>query len=402
MRKRGLALAVLVIALVAAQPSGAAAQTPLARQLAKALHVPHVSPAQSGAVAVDLATGRLVFAHNLTRPLIPASNEKLAVTFAALHVFGPAHRFDTTVLGEGEQEGAIWRGDIVLKGFGDPTLSTLNLHALAGQLRVQGITRVSGRLVGDESYFDARRTAPGWKPWFFINESPPLSALTVDRARYHGRTARDPALAAALSFREALRAAGISVAGRSLTGRAADDAFPLASVSSVPLAAILRFMNRESDNFTAEILLKQLGTQLSDQGTTAAGSAVVRSILAEQQIPIGGVRIVDGSGLSGLNRLTANMLVGLLQDGYDDPGLREVLFSSLPVAGRNGTLRRRMRGSAAAGRVMAKTGTTREASALSGYVKRRYAFAILQNGHPVSTLWARRAQDRFAAVLAAN
>ncbi len=402
MRKRGPALAVLVIALVAAQPPAAAGRAPLGRQLAKALRVPHVSPAQSGAVAIDLATGRPVFAHNLTQPLIPASNEKLAVTYAALHVFGPAHQFDTAVVGEGEQEGAIWRGDIVLKGFGDPTLSTLNLHALAGQLRAQGITRVSGRLVGDESYFDARRTAPGWKPWFFINESPPLSALTVDRARYRGHTTRDPALAAALTFREALRAAGISVAGRTLTGKAADDAFPLAGVSSVPLAAILRFMNRESDNFTAEILLKQLGTQVAEQGTTAAGSAVVRTILAEQQIPIGGVRIVDGSGLSGLNRLTANMLVGLLQDGYDDEALREVLFSTLPVAGRNGTLRSRMRGSVAAGRVLAKTGTTREASALSGYVKRRYAFAIIQNGHPVSTLWARRAQDRFAAVLAAN
>jgi serine-type D-Ala-D-Ala carboxypeptidase/endopeptidase (penicillin-binding protein 4) len=95
-------------------------------------------------------------------------------------------------------------------------------------------------------------------------------------------------------------------------------------------------------------------------------------------------------------------LVGLLRSGYDDPALREVLLSALPVAGRNGTLRSRMRGSAAAGRVLAKTGTTREASALSGYVKRRYVFAILQNGYPVSTLWARRAQDRFAAVLAAN
>ena len=403
MRKRlGPALAALVFIFVSAPAAPAASTTPLARQLAKALRVPHVSPSSSGALAVDLTTGQTVFAHNFQRPLIPASNEKLAVTYAALLAFGPAHRFDTAVLGEGELEGTIWRGDLVLKGYGDPTLSTLNLHALAGQLRAQGITRVSGRLVGDESFFDGRRTAPGWKPWFFINESPPLSALTVDRARYHGHTTRQPALAAALTFREALRAAGISVAGRTLTGRAADDAFPLASVSSVPLTAILRFMNRESDNFTAEILLKQLGTQLTDQGTTAAGSAVVRSILADQQIPIGGVRIVDGSGLSRLNRLTAGALVGLLRAGYDDPGLREVLLSALPVAGRNGTLRSRMRGSAAAGRVLAKTGTTREASALSGYVKRRYVFAILQNGYPVSTLWARRAQDRFAAVLAAN
>jgi serine-type D-Ala-D-Ala carboxypeptidase/endopeptidase (penicillin-binding protein 4) len=114
------------------------------------------------------------------------------------------------------------------------------------------------------------------------------------------------------------------------------------------------------------------------------------------------VRIVDGSGLSRLNRLTPVTLVSMLQKGYADPLVREVLLSALPLAGRTGTLRGRMRGSAAAGRVRAKTGTTREASALSGYVKRRYVFAVLQNGSPVSTFSARRAQDRFAAVLAAN
>jgi D-alanyl-D-alanine carboxypeptidase/D-alanyl-D-alanine-endopeptidase (penicillin-binding protein 4) len=343
-----------------------------------------------------------VYAHNLALPLIPASNEKLAVSYAALVAFGPSHQFETEVLVEGEQQGTLWRGDLILKGYGDPTLSTLRLHALAREIRAAGITRVTGRLVADESFFDSRRTAPGWKSWFFINESAPISALTVDRGRYRGRTSRNPALAATEIFREALRAAGISVAGRSLVGKAEEGLLPLAQTVSLPLEHVLRFMNRESDNFTAEILLKQLGTELTDQGTTSAGSAVVRQILAEHQIPLSGVRIVDGSGLSRLNRLTSATLVAMLRKGYDDPLLREVLLSSLPVAGRTGTLRRRMRGSIAAGRVMAKTGTTREASALSGYVKRRYVFAILQNGSPVSLWSARRAQDRFAAVLAAN
>jgi D-alanyl-D-alanine carboxypeptidase/D-alanyl-D-alanine-endopeptidase (penicillin-binding protein 4) len=401
-RRLGLLLAVLALVLGAPQSAPAAEQTPLARKLARALRVPHVSPSRSGALAVDLATGRPVYAHNLRLPLIPASNEKLAVTYAALLALGPTFRFETEVLGEGELEGTIWRGDIALKGYGDPTLSSLHLHALASQLRAQGITRVDGRVLGDESFFDARRTAPGWKSWFFINESPPLSALTVDRARFQGRVTREPALAAALTFRQALRTAGISVAGRALSGQAGEEAFPLATVASVPLQQILRFMNRESDNFTAELILKQLGTHLSDQGTTHAGSAVVREILAEHEIPLGGVRIVDGSGLSRLNRLTANTLVAMLRAGYDDPEVRELFFSALPVAGRHGTLRQRMRGSAAYGRVVAKTGTTREASALSGFAKRRYAFAVLQNGSPVSTYWARRAQDRFAAILAAQ
>jgi D-alanyl-D-alanine carboxypeptidase/D-alanyl-D-alanine-endopeptidase (penicillin-binding protein 4) len=401
-RRLGLVAAILAIVLGAPSSATAAQSTPLRRALAQALRVPQVAPSRTGAMAVDLTTGKAVYAHNLSLPLIPASNEKLAVTYAALRALGPAFRFETEVLGEGEQEGAVWRGDIVLKGYGDPMLSTLHLHALARQLRAQGITRVRGRLVGDESFFDSKRTAPGWKAWYFINESAPLSALTVDRARYKGRTTRQPALAAALLFREALRAAGISLAGRTLTGTADTQALPLATVSSVPLADVLRFMNRESDNFTAELILKQLGTVLAEQGTTFAGAMVVRRMLAEQQIPLGGVRIVDGSGLSRLNRLTASTLVAMLRSGYDDADLREVLHSALAVAGRNGTLRRRMRGSVAAGRVVAKTGTTREASALSGYVRRRFVFAILQNGSPVSQFWARRAQDRFAAVLAAQ
>jgi D-alanyl-D-alanine carboxypeptidase/D-alanyl-D-alanine-endopeptidase (penicillin-binding protein 4) len=165
---------------------------------------------------------------------------------------------------------------------------------------------------------------------------------------------------------------------------------------------ILRFMDHESDNFTAEILLKQLGAGFGAQGTTAAGAEVVHRLLGEQQVPLAGVRIVDGSGLSRLDRLTVASVVGMLESSWLDQDLREILLSSLPVAGRSGTLRRRMGGTTAAGRVRAKTGTLNVASALSGYARRKYAFSIIQNGSPVSHYWARRAQDRFAAVLAAH
>jgi serine-type D-Ala-D-Ala carboxypeptidase/endopeptidase (penicillin-binding protein 4) len=395
-------LAVALAAIFFSTAPAAAGPIPLARKLSKALSVPHVAKSRTGAVAVDLATGRAVYAHNLGLPLIPASNEKLAVTYACLLALGPSFRFSTDALGEGELDGSVWRGDIFLKGYGDPMLSTLDLLKLSSQLYAQGIRRVSGQIVGDESFFDARRIAPGWKPWYFLNESAPLSALTVDRARYQGRVTREPALAAALSFRAALLRAGISVAGRAMTGTADATAAPLATIESVPLEQILRFTNHASDNFTAEILLKQLGAGFALQGTTAAGAGVVHRLLAEQQIPLAGVRIVDGSGLSRLDRLTAASLVGMLQSSWLDQDLREILIASLPVAGRSGTLDGRMRGTAAAGRVRAKTGTLSVASALSGYVKRRYAFSIIQNGSPVSHFWARRAQDRFATVLASN
>jgi D-alanyl-D-alanine carboxypeptidase/D-alanyl-D-alanine-endopeptidase (penicillin-binding protein 4) len=397
-----LAAAVLAVVLLAPSPAVAAGQTPLARKLSRALAVPHVAKSRSAALAVDLATGEQLYARNLRLPLIPASNEKLAVTYASLLALGPSFRFSTEVLGEGELEGTIWRGDLVLKGYGDPTLSTLDLLNLASQLRSQGIRRVTGQVIGDESFFDARRIAPGWKPYFYLNESPALSALTVDRGRYRGRATSKPALAAALSFRAALLRAGISVAGRALTGTADPAAVSLATIESVPLELVLRFMDHESDNFTAEMLLKQLGAGFGPQGTTPAGAQVVVQLLGEQEVPLAGVRIVDGSGLSGLDRLTTESVVGMLRSSWLDQDLREILIASLPVAGRSGTLGSRMRGTAAAGRVRAKTGTLNEASALSGYVRRRYAFSVIQNGSPVSIYWARRAQDQFAAVLASQ
>jgi serine-type D-Ala-D-Ala carboxypeptidase/endopeptidase (penicillin-binding protein 4) len=401
-----LRLVSVLVACALATPYSAGAaphsNEALASKLARALRAPGVS--RASAVAVELDTGRVVYARNPMLPLIPASNEKLAVTYAALATLGPAYRIETQVLGLGEQDGEVWRGDLVLKGFGDPTLSSLGLRRLAAEVRAAGIRYVTGRVLGDESYFDTFRMGPGWKPHFYINESPPLSALTVDRGRYRGRTSRTPGLAAATLFRKALVDAGVRVRGVPRVGVVPvdADAFPVASLLSPPLASILRFMGVESDNFTAEILLKHLGTIESGQGTTAAGALVVRNILADYGVPLGGVRVADGSGLSRLNRMTAAALVQLLRSAWVAPEFRQSFFSSLPLAARTGTLERRMIRTAAAGRVRAKTGTTRESSALSGIVGDRYAFSILQNGHPVAHWSARRAQDRFAAVLAAN
>ncbi|MFL5930772.1 MAG: D-alanyl-D-alanine carboxypeptidase/D-alanyl-D-alanine-endopeptidase [Gaiellaceae bacterium] len=405
MRARLVAASLLVSCLLAGP--GAANAAPrsneaLGTKLAQALRAPGV--ARSSAIAVELGSGKVVYARNASLPLIPASNEKLAVTYASLVSFGPAYRIETQVLGLGEQDAAEWHGDLVLKGFGDPTLSSLGLRRLAAEVHGAGIRLVTGRILGDESYFDTFRMAPGWKPQFFINESPPLSALTVDRGRYLGRTSRAPAHAAALLFRKALAEAGVRVIGPAVAGAASveAEAFPIASLLSPPLASILRFMDYESDNFTAEILLKQLGTLESGRGTTAAGALAVRGILGDYGVPLDGVRIADGSGLSRLNRLTVSTLVQMLRSAWTSPDFRDSFFSSLPVAARSGTLERRMIRTAAAGRVRAKTGTTRESSALSGIVKGRYAFSILQNGYPVAHWSARRSQDRFAAVLAAN
>jgi serine-type D-Ala-D-Ala carboxypeptidase/endopeptidase (penicillin-binding protein 4) len=400
-----IAVAVLAAAVFSSASVASAAEAAprtLEPRLDRALAVPHVSLAASAAFAIDLDTGEAVYSRNASLPLLPASNEKLAVTYAALTALGPSFQIETDVLGSGQQVGTTWQGDLIVKGYGDPTLSSGDLSLLAQQIHAAGIARVTGRIVADESWFDARRTAPGWKAAFYIEESPPLSALIVDRGVVGRFTSHDPALAAGQLFRTALVHAGVRVAGTTVHGVADDSAVPLASIDSPPLATIVRWMDRVSDNFDAEMLLKELGAVQADNGTTAAGVGVVAGLLAQAGVPMAGVRMVDGSGLSLLDRFTASALVSLLTVMWNDPGVRPEVLASLPVAGRSGTLVDRMRGTAAAGIVLAKTGTTDNASALSGFVGDRYVFSILQNGWPISWSWARLAQDRFAAVLAAS
>jgi len=393
-------LALIAVLLAAAAPARAADPT-LETRLAKALAVPHVDPARTAALAVDLRTGSVVFERNPTLSLVPASNQKLPVAYAALSLLGAGYRFHTEIVGTGALVGDVWHGDLWLRGFGDPSLRPADLDALAAEVASWGIRRVDGAVIADESWFDARRTAPGWRASFYLYESPPLSALVVDRGFYRGRTSPNPALAAASLLRASLQAAGVSVGGRTHTGVLTTAGLPLARDVSEPLADVVRFMGRESDNFTAEILVKQLGAVVADRGSTAAGTRVVRAALEDAGVPLGGVRLADGSGLSGLDRLTAAALVALLEAGLAQDDLRDPFLQSLAVAGVSGTLEDRMDRRPARGRVIAKTGTTRTASALSGFVRDRYVFAVLQNGRPISTYWARLAQDRFATALAA-
>lgn len=394
--RRALAIAITAIAFV---PIARAATPPLATRLADALAVPGNATTASSAVAIDLENGSVIFARNPDLPLAPASNEKLTVTYAALRELGATYRFRTEVFGRGLQDDATWHGDLFLKGFGDPTLSSLQLDRLATQVAQLGITRVDGRVLADETWFDAKRTAPGWKASFFVNECPPLSALVVDRAWYDHHTALQPSLAAAGRFRALLRKHGVTV-GAVGSGRAPVSALALAQVESDPLPDVLANMDSESDNFTAEMLLKEIGAEVGAAGTTPAGAAIVRRDLAADGIPLAGVRIVDGSGLSLDDRLTARALSALLETAWDDDDLHAAIWDALPVAGSTGTLEKRMQQRPARGAVRAKTGTTDRASALSGYVRDRYVFAVMQNGRPVATSAARKAQDRFATTLA--
>ena len=397
MRRGILAIAGLACALTLVPATTSAADTDLRTRLTGSLRSPALSLGRTGAIALDARTGAVLYAHNASLPVAPASNEKVPVSWAALQRLGPGFRFRTEVLGAGARVGATWKGDLFLKGYGDPTLHAQDVARLAAAVRRAGITRVTGWIRGDESVYDGRRDAPGWKPSFVGIETPPLSALVVERARGWGRE-KTPPLVAARLFRQALVARGVQVAGPAGLGAAPESVELLAVDHSAALRSIVRAMNTDSDNFTAEMVLKQLGTLDGGNGSTAAGARAVMTALTAAGIPTAGVRIVDGSGLSSLDRLTARALADVIRAGIWDERIGPAFLASFAVAGRTGTLETRMPN--LTGVVRGKTGTTNIACSLAGLIRGDIVFAVLQNGSPVAFWPARVAQDRFVTTLA--
>jgi D-alanyl-D-alanine carboxypeptidase/D-alanyl-D-alanine-endopeptidase (penicillin-binding protein 4) len=395
---RLLALLALVCALIGAPPASAAGPEATANALARQMRA---ASAASGALAVDLDTGRTLFSLRPDNARIPASVEKLYTTSTALLRLGPEETLTTTVLGETAiAEDGTLAGNLYLRGGGDPTFGPTEATQLAGALKAAGLRQVTGRVMGDESAFDGRRGPPS-SGYRLTSDVGPLSALSFNQ----GRTGRrhpyfqvSPALFAAQAFQRALRRRGISVGRSSQTGDTPPDAVALTEWSSPPLAEIARRTNVPSNNYLAETLIKALGVRLRSEGSTAAGAEAVREAMAEIGVQ---TRVVDGSGLSRLDRTSPRSVVTLLTRMARDPA-GEALAASLPVAGRTGTLVHRMRGTAAQGRCQAKTGTLHDVSALAGYCTTttgsHVAFAFLMNY--TSYVSARRVQDRMTAALA--
>jgi D-alanyl-D-alanine carboxypeptidase/D-alanyl-D-alanine-endopeptidase (penicillin-binding protein 4) len=352
----------------------------------------------AGAHVQDLDTGAVLYARKDTVPRPPASVQKLYTTSTVLLRFGPDARLRTQVLTAAAIDDlGVLRGDLYLRGGGDPTLGQAQISALASAVAAQtGIVRVAGSVLGDETLFDDRRGAARTAFAFDRDIGGVLSGLAVGRG-----FSRDgaPAKEAARRLAKALRAAGVRVDGRSGAAPAPAEARELTGVDSPPMSELARLTNVPSDNFAAEMLLKATGAAFGGAGSTPAGAAVVR-----RQLSVFGVtpRVADGSGLSRSNRTSPRQVVRLLAGMHAQEEVGPEFESSLAVIGRTGTVRRRMRGTAAQDRCRAKTGTLRAVSTLAGYcltpAGRTVAFAIFMSTR--NTARARRVQDRMTAKIA--
>ena len=346
----------------------------------------------SGAYVYDMTTGTAVFSLRATTKRPPASVEKLFTSIAALSQLGPKTRFHTVVLGRGWlAPSGVWHGSLYLRGGGDPTFGSAafnrvyeqgygsNVSELVRQIAQDGIRRITGRVVGDESLFDSKAGVPssGFAP-DLGDIGGELSALSYD----HGASGRlEPGAFAAHALALALRADHVRALAAPRTGVTPPDARRLASVSSPPLWKLLRLMNVPSDDLFAELLTKQLGARFSGAGSTAAGAKAIASVLNSSYglYP----KIVDGSGLSRHDRASPLEVVDLLRTVWNTtPG--DMLWYSLPTVGVDGTVATIARGTPAQGHCIAKTGTLDNVTNLAGYChsagRQLVAFALFIDG----------------------
>jgi D-alanyl-D-alanine carboxypeptidase/D-alanyl-D-alanine-endopeptidase (penicillin-binding protein 4) len=391
----------------------AASGAGVAAALARAVADPAFGGSLAGSVA-DAATGEVLLDRDSGTPMTPASTVKLLTAAVALTTLGPAATLRTTVLRAGSTLYLRGGGDVTLlarpapaTAYPRPADLTTLAKATAKALAPAGgaITRVCA----DVSRWTGPSSAPGWNPGYFTGgdiESP--SALEVDEGRLSRTSSarvEHPAHAALASFTAALKAAGVPASRSACIAAAPAGASVVASVQSPPVAALVTRMLTDSDNDLAEALGRAVATASGRPASFAGEAAALTVGLARLDVPIDGLRLVDASGLSRLDRVSAVELVTALRDAIGRPSLRPLL-AGLPVAAATGTLAKRFRSratSAGAGVVRAKTGTLAGVNSLAGTVVdadgRLLVFAFLTD-RAASPSKAEAALDRLAAILA--
>ena len=395
-------------------PVADSATKPTPDRLAATL-APLVADPNLGALTgriTDAITGAQLWAQGADVPMQPASTNKVLTTAAALLALDRDARLTTRVMASGQP------GVVVLKGGGDPTLSAApagqdtwyrdaaRISDLADQVRRSGIFVTTVQV--DVGAFSGPTMAPGWDPADIDGgDIAPMEAVMLDGGRTQpvsvdSARSSTPALDAGRALAVALK---VDPAKVTVLPAGTPSGQEIASVQSPPLIERLRQMMNESDNVMAESIGREVAAEQNRPQSFDGAVQAVLGQLDKAKIDTGNARLLDSSGLSVHDRLTAETLDGVVNAaaGTDQPKLRPLL-DVLPIAGGSGTLSNRYLdtdgGRAAAGYLRAKTGSLTGTNALAGIVTdasgRVLTFAFISNNAGPT---GRTAIDALAAVL---
>jgi len=335
----------------------------------------------SGIIVYNPLTQDTIFSVNEKRQMTPASLTKLFTTAVALNIMGEEHQLSTKLLTDDiNLSDKVVNGNLYIKGYGNPTFSDFDLQGMINELISKGIEKITGNIIGDDTYLDNIYTREDWIEGEGSNiKLPPISALVLDRNktvtrkkmrkrfRYITEMAKDPAIFAANRLFTKLKENNIEVGGNSQKGKTPDKSI-LISQKSIFLNELIALINKHSDNFLAECLFKTLGAEATgEQGNSFYSQQAIQKFVKDNNIYFYGTEIVDGSGISRSDKVTPLSINGVLEKMYFDLNHFDAFYNSLSIAGVDGTLRGRMSGTFAENNFRGKTGTLNGVSGLAGY-----------------------------------
>jgi D-alanyl-D-alanine carboxypeptidase/D-alanyl-D-alanine-endopeptidase (penicillin-binding protein 4) len=458
-----LVVSTAVALLITATPVGAEPAAPSPEVLARthkgieqgirrAFQDPCLQSARVGVLVLDLVSGEEVFANRANEAFTPASNMKILTAAAALDRLRPETVFRTSVTTMAPVQDGVVKGDVYLVGGGDPGLVPESLFLLAMRLQSQGITRIEGDLVGDDTLFDSMSRPAGWPQRNFHRAfSAPFSALTVNYSAVGVRTVptvpqnkvqvvvepfadffdvenrgvtsnRTRSIQISRTFRNGrnvIRVSGYQPRGGGETSVVRSVENPtfytltgfrtLLRQQGIEVTGSLRSgpapeKARELTHYESRPLF-QLVLDLNKYSSNVMAEMLLKTLAVQQNgAPTDNLRILDGSGLTEDSLLTPRVLVAALDRTWEDFEIRPEFWASLPVGGTDGTLRKRLQGIGR--RVRAKTGLVRGAVTLSGFAygpdDRPYAFSILVNDAKCAAWKVQKGIDKIVLAVTGN
>lgn len=386
---------------------------------------PEFANAQLGLLIVDPKTSDTLYSRNAGKLFMPASNQKIITSAVALAQLGPDYRYHTVIAKRGSVKDSVLNGDLIVIGRGDPTMSdrvygsaAKEMAAIADSIRAHGIRRVSGSLRQGGNAFPDSIYGYGWE-WDDIGgeSGAPVDELLYNEGmvqrgvRIDGRdtvvsvATRTPGYVYLGALYGALTQRGVAVDGLvNLTSDSLTTPYDTVYVvTSPPLREILKHFLKPSQNQIGEALLKTIGLEKTGIGSADAGSEVVTTQLAQWGVDSTSVVVYDGSGLSRHDLVSPETIVKVLVAMQKDTAFN-VYYDAFPIAGVDGTIRNRMKGTPAENNLRGKTGTIEFVRSLSGYVdtaeNERLVFSFLSNHFTTPVSEITRVQDAVGALLA--
>lgn len=323
-----------------------------------------------GMEVYDLTADSCLYEYNERQRMRPASTMKMITAVAALDELGGDYQFKTRMYRTGHVEGRTLIGNIYCRGGMDPLFNSDDLSAFVETLEMQGIDTIRGNVVADYSMKDDNLLGEGW---CWDDDNPTLSSLLVNKKNNFLKR-----------FYYRLKDSGIVLSGDTIRGFVPRNAEVICTRTH-SIDQVLMPMMKKSDNLFAESLYYQLAAATGVRKASAKdGASQVHRIIRKMELDPDDYRIADGSGLSLYNYVSPHLEVAFLRYAYKNKEIYNNLLPSLPLAGVDGTLEKRMTEGTAFGNVQAKTGTVTAVSSLAGYCTalngHRLCFSIINMG----------------------